>query len=152
MGRKRKEVIEDLIRKKPKYPNQKLCVTIPLGISVNHLYIFKRGKRFMTQKGQKYIQKVMKIVANAVEEQEYKLEEEGVWLVAEMRYWFPDKRRRDCHNMHKIVMDSLEYLAFKEDRWVLVEDKFVGLDKKNPRIEVTIKPMNYNEAMKEVKR
>lgn len=152
MGRKRKEKVEDLIRKKPKYPNQELNVTIPLGISVNHLYSYKRGKHFMTQKGLKYMQEVMKIVTCAVKEQDYKLEEEGVWLVAELRYWFPDKRRRDCHNMHKIIMDSLEYIAFKEDRWVLIEDKFVGLDKKNPRIEVTIRAQDYKDAMKHIKK
>ena len=86
------------------------------------------------------MQKVMMIVDNAVKSQNYKLEEEGVWLVCELTYYFPDKRRRDCHNMHKIVMDALEHVAFKEDRWVLVRDMHVGLDRKNPRIEVKLYP------------
>ena len=54
--------------------------------------------------------------------------------------------------MHKIVMDSLEQIVFKDDRWVLVQDKFVGLDRDNPRIEVTVRAMNYDGAMKEVKK
>lgn len=80
------------------------------------------------------------IVDNAVKSQNYKLEEEGVWLVCELTYYFPDKRRRDCHNMHKIVMDALEHVAFKEDRWVLVRDMHVSLDKELPRIEVKLYP------------
>ena len=143
---------DDLKRFKAKYPNQELNVIIPLGVSVNHLYMFKRGKRFMTKKGQDYMQKVMKIVDNAVKSQNYKLEEEGVWLVCELTYYFPDLRRRDGHNMHKIILDSLEHVAFKEDRWVLVRDMFIGLDKCNPRIEVKIKPLEYEESLKYVER
>ena len=132
--------MDDLKRLKPKKPNQELNVIIPLGVSVNHLYMFKRGRRFMTKKGQDYMQKVMAIVDRAVKSQKYELEEEGVWLVCELTYYFPDLRRRDCHNMHKIVMDALEHVAFKEDRWVLVRDMHVGLDRKNPRIEVRLYP------------
>ena len=132
--------MDDLIRLKPKYPNQELNVVIPLGVSVNHLYMFKRGRRFMTKKGQDYMQKVMMIVDNTVKSQNYKLEEEGVWLVCELTYYFPDLRRRDCHNQHKVVMDALEHVAFKEDRWVLVRDMHVGLDRENPRIEVKLYP------------
>ena len=86
------------------------------------------------------MQKVMAIVDRAVKSQKYELEEEGVWLVCELTYYFPDLRRRDCHNMHKVVMDALEHVAFKEDRWVLVRDMHVGLDRKNPRIEVKLYP------------
>jgi crossover junction endodeoxyribonuclease RusA len=131
---------DDLKRLEPKYPNQVLNVVIPLGVSVNHLYIFKKGKRFMTKKGQDYMKQVMQIVDNAVKSQGYKLEEEGVWMICELTYYFPDKRRRDCHNQHKLVMDALEYVAFKEDRWVLVRDMYVGLDKELPRIEVKLYP------------
>ena len=42
--------------------------------------------------------------------------------------------------MHKIVMDALEHVAFKEDRWVLVRDMHVSLDKELPRIEVRLYP------------
>ena len=147
MGKK-----DDLKRLAPKYPNQELNVIIPLGVSVNHLYMFKRGKKFMTKKGQDYMQKVMMIVDSAVKSQKYKLEEEGVWMICELTYYYPDLRRRDGHNMHKIILDSLEHVAFKEDRWVLVRDMFIGLDRHNPRIEVKIKPLEYEESLKYVER
>ena len=146
MGRKRKEVVEDDIKRiKPKYPNQKIELTLPLAVSVNHLYKFVNGKRFMTKAGQDYMDEVMKIASIEVMNQGYKIEDEGVWLIAELTFYFPDCRRRDCHNMHKLVMDSLEYIVFKDDRWVLIHDMYVGLDRKNPRIEITIYPKEYSE-------
>ena len=138
--------MDDLKRLKPKYPNQELNVVIPLGVSVNHLYMFKRGSRFMTKKGQEYMKKVWNIVEKDVKSQGFMMEEGGVWLVAELTFYFPDLRRRDCHNMHKLVMESLEHICFVDDRWVLVSDMHVGLDKENPRIEVKLYPYCGNKC------
>lgn len=138
---------DDLIRLAPARPHQEFNVIIPLGVSINHLYMFKKGRRFMTKKGMDYMRMVGEIAMRAVERQSYELEEEGVWLVCELTYYFPDKRRRDCHNLHKIVMDALEHIAFKEDRWLLVRDMHVGLDKECPRIEVRIYPQAVDKSV-----
>ena len=135
-----KKEVKDLKRVKPKYPNQVFTTTIPLAVSVNHLYMFIKGKRFMTKKGQEYMKQVWKIVEEDIKSQKYELEEEGVWLVCELTFYFPDLRRRDASNMHKLVLDSLEHICFVDDRWVLVRDMHVGLDRKNPRIEVRLYP------------
>lgn len=135
-----KKEVKDLKRVKPKYPNQVFTTTIPLAVSVNHLYMFIKGKRFMTKKGQEYMKQVWKIVEEDIKSQKYELEEEGVWLVCELTFYFPDLRRRDASNMHKLVLDSLEHICFVDDRWILVRDMHVALDKKNPRIEVKLYP------------
>lgn len=135
-----KKEVKDLKRVKPKYPNQVFTTTIPLAVSVNHLYVFMKGKRFMTKKGQEYMKQVWKIVEEDIKSQKYELEEEGVWLVCELTFYFPDLRRRDASNMHKLVLDSLEHICFVDDRWVLVRDMHVGLDKENPRIEIKLYP------------
>ena len=142
VAKQKKVKVDDLIRKKPKHPNQELLVTLPLGagLSVNHLYMFKRGKRFMTKAGEKYMKDVMALTYKAIEEQNYKPEAPGVWMVVELTFYYGDKRKRDCHNMHKIIMDALECIAFEDDRWVLVRDMHVALDKDNPRVEVRIYP------------
>lgn len=147
-----KKEVKDLKRVKPKYPNQVFTTTIPLAVSVNHLYVFMKGKRFMTKKGQEYMKQVWKTVEEDVKSQKYLMEQEGVWLIAELIFYFPDLRRRDASNMHKLVLDSLEHICFIDDRWVLVHDKHVGLDKDNPRIEVRLYPQNYEEAMEYVER
>ena len=135
-----KKEVKDLKRVKPKYPNQVFTTTIPLAVSVNHLYMFIKGKRFMTKKGQEYMKQVWKTVEEDIKSQKYELEEEGVWLVCELTFYFPDLRRRDASNMHKLVLDSLEHICFVDDRWVLVRDMHVALDKENPRIEVKLYP------------
>ena len=135
-----KKEVKDLKRVKPKYPNQVFTTTIPLAVSVNHLYMFIKGKKFMTKKGQEYMKQVWKIVEEDIKSQKYELEEEGVWLVCELTFYFPDLRRRDASNMHKLVLDSLEHICFVDDRWVLVRDMHVALDKENPRIEVKLYP------------
>lgn len=131
---------EDLVRKHPEFPHQVIELTLPLAPSVNHLYMFKRGKRFMTKDGLNYMSKASQMAMKAVNLQNYIQEEPGVWLVCEIKYYFPDKRRRDCHNMHKVIMDALEYTIFTDDRWVMVRDMYVGLDKENPRLEIRIYP------------
>lgn len=131
---------DDLKRIAPQYPNQVLELTIPLGVSINHLYAHIKGKKFMTKKGMDYMQQVGTYAVSEVNKQGYKLEEDGVWLICELTYYYPDKRRRDCHNLHKIVADALEHIAFTDDRWLLMRDMYVGLDKDNPRIEVKIYP------------
>lgn len=136
---------DDLKRIEPKFPNQELNLVIPLAVSVNHLYMFRKGKRFMTKQGEKYMRDVFEITQSTINIQNYTPEEEGVWLVCELTFYFPDKRVRDCHNMHKLVMDALEGVAFPNDRWVLVRDMHVALDKDFPRIEVKIYPEKYIE-------
>lgn len=131
---------DDLKRVTPKYPNQELRVTLPLAVSINHLYTHLKGKKFMNKQGLQYMKDVGLLAMHKVKEQGYVLEEEGVWLVCELTYYFPDKRVRDCHNMHKLVADALEHIAFVNDRWVLMRDMYVGLDKDRPRIEVRIRP------------
>lgn len=134
------KAVVDLIRLAPKYPEQELNVILPLAPSINHLYMFKRGKRFMTKQGLEYMALAMKLTSQAVGIQNYQMEEEGVWMICELTFYYPDKRCRDSHNMHKVVLDALEHIAFPEDRWVLVRDMYVGYDKEHPRIEVKIYP------------
>lgn len=134
---------DDLIRIAPKHPKQELKLTIPMAVSVNHLYMFKNGKRFMTKKGEKYMRDVFIIAEGVVKKKKYKMEQEGVWLIAELTFYYPDKRVRDCHNQHKLIMDALEGVAFHNDRWVMVRDMHVELDKEFPRVEVRIYPEKY---------
>lgn len=134
---------EDLTRLEPKYPNQELNLIIPMAVSVNHLYMFKNGKRFMTKKGEQYMKDVFVIAEHAVGIQNYNIEQEGIWLIAELRFYYPDRKRRDCHNQHKLIMDALEGVAFHDDRWVMVRDMYVGLDREFPRVEVVIRPDTY---------
>jgi len=60
-------------------------------------------------------------------------------LEVTIRLYFTDNRRRDWDNWHKISMDSLSGIVWKDDQQIrkATVEKFI--DKKNPRIEIDIK-------------
>lgn len=66
-------------------------------------------------------------------------------LVLEMTAYYPDNRRRDMSNMHKLLPDSLEKILFNDDRWLLIRDINFHLDRANPRVEIILYPHNESE-------
>lgn len=134
----------DLYRVQPERPKSKLKLVLPIGPSVNHAYKFVRGKRFMTAQAKEYIALVHRVVTEEKTVQCYKPEKDGVWLVCEITYYYPDRRQRDSHNLIKILMDSLEGVAFNNDRYVMIREQDVLYDKENPRLELVLKCHKYN--------
>ena len=59
-------------------------------------------------------------------------------IVIEIYAYWPNKKRRDMSNMHKILPDALEGIVYEDDRYTLVRDMDFCIDKNNPRIEVFI--------------
>lgn len=80
------------------------------------------------------------------QKEQYQWEAKSQWkgkplegdLIAEIKLYFKDKRRRDWDNWHKISMDALEGIAYKDDSQIkkAVVEKF--LDKEQPRIEIKL--------------
>lgn len=54
----------------------------------------------------------------------------NIWV-----YW-NDKRRKDCHNLDKLVLDAMNEIIFDDDCNALVRFMDFEYDKENPRIEV----------------
>lgn len=58
------------------------------------------------------------------------------------RCYFPDKRKRDSSNYAKMIEDAMSGIAYDDDsqiedsRWIKA-----GYDKENPRIEITVAPL-----------
>lgn len=134
-----KELSNDLLRVKPKNGSQELKIILPLGVSVNKLYTFFRGKKQISKEGKKYIQTVAPVIMECAKNQNWIMDDLGVWHVVEVTYYFPDKRRRDSHNYLKLLMDVLEGIVFVNDQFCIVREQYVYLDRKNPRLEVKIK-------------
>ena len=59
---------------------------------------------------------------------------------ARIDVFMPDKRRRDVHNLHKIVLDALQAAgAFDDDSQVIdLRIRKAGIDRLNPRIEIAM--------------
>lgn len=142
MAKKKIEVeeFEDLNRDIPKYPNQVLTLTLPVPLSVNHMYINAgRGKR-LSRDATNYIKTAQDICKKAIKEQGWKKDREHVWYVMELYYYFPDKLRRDSHNTLKLLTDCLEGLLYSDDYYLLPRIEYVTLDRTNPRLEVIFYP------------
>ncbi len=57
--------------------------------------------------------------------------------------FFGDKRCRDWDNFHKLSMDALTKVVWVDDSQIKEAHVRIDYDKKNPRIEVEIKPILY---------
>ena len=57
-----------------------------------------------------------------------------------LRFWFADERRRDLDNCAKAVLDALTGLAWDDDSQVHELHTERGVDRENPRTEITIEP------------
>ena len=55
-----------------------------------------------------------------------------------IRLFFPDGRRRDWDNWHKISMDSLNGIVWKDDKQIYKATVEKFIDKRNPRIEIDV--------------
>lgn len=63
--------------------------------------------------------------------------------VAVLRFFFPDRRKRDMTNAAKIIFDALKGHAIEDDDWTTlyaVGFEVGGIDTENPRVEISIAP------------
>lgn len=63
----------------------------------------------------------------------------GTKVIAEMTFYFPDKKMRDTHNAKKLLMDSLENAIHENDMWIVDRTIDFMIDEKNPRIEINFR-------------
>ncbi|KEO80874.1 hypothetical protein EL26_23950 [Tumebacillus flagellatus] len=112
--------------------------------SVNHMYRnFTEGGRRMRvikHEGKMWMKATQQLATVAMKQQSWTptVEEK---LVAEIRVFWPDRRKRDVHNIDKILWDALEGFVFDNDRWVLPRYMDFDYDKKNPRVEIKFYPL-----------
>ena len=57
-------------------------------------------------------------------------------VVVELKVFWPDSRKRDVHNLHKLLADCLEGKVCDDDQWMLLRDMDFDYDKENARVEV----------------
>lgn len=120
-----------------------ISLTLPVPPSANgywrNVTIQGRPRVLLSKRGREYKQAVRGI-ALSERVQRYGAH---VRLEVRMTVHFQTKRRADIDNLLKGALDSLKGLAFVDDEQV---DRIVlqrgGVDKGDPRIEVTILPIN----------
>lgn len=59
-------------------------------------------------------------------------------LSVEIHLYFPDKRKRDWDNYHKLSMDAMEDIVYKDDNQIQKALVIKTWDNVHPRIEIKI--------------
>lgn len=59
-------------------------------------------------------------------------------LAVEIKIYFSDKRKRDWDNYHKLTMDAMTEIVWKDDSQIKKALIELFYDKKNPRTEIII--------------
>lgn len=85
------------------------------------------NKRYYSKRGKDFIKKFQYIIRKQMEEKKYKmLESENI--ECEVICYFDNKRKNDCDNFVKPVLDNLEKCnVFKDDRYItrlIIEKKY----------------------------
>lgn len=140
-----KEIITDIYRDKPKYPNKKLRLSLPLPPSVNHMYYnTPNGGKRLTGKSEKYIRESRSLINLAIEEQHWLKQEKATWYYIDLVFFMPDRRVRDSHNMLKLLLDVMQGIIFDNDYYVMPRIQSVEYDVENPRVEACIFAQSTN--------
>lgn len=133
----------------------KLNVTVPLPTSINKLYInqyqynpiSKRreptGKRILSTEGRKVKAKIMGDARVQLEQQEWDYDwTKENYLYQDAVIYFT-RRGSDDNNVYKLLNDSLEGILYDNDSRVLVRTQRIVYDASNPRIELTLTPVEF---------
>lgn len=130
-----------------------LHITSPMPPSVNHYLgwraILKNGKpmamSYETKEAKDYKKEFKKIIEDAVKEQNW------TWEVNDTQHFYVDavfyfdRIDKDCSNYEKCLGDTITetQLIWKDDNVAMFRPMRIYYDNKNPRIELTIYPVDY---------
>lgn len=126
---------------KGKGKNRKIGLAVP---TWNHTYYYFRGVPNLTASARKYKEEIEEMTRSWCFRNHFKKIEDkkvivNIWL------YYPDKRKRDAHNMLKILMDALEGHVFEDDKWALVRIQDWQVDRENPRFELSFEEVEEDE-------
>ena len=136
---------EDMLRIKPVSTSKRLKLTLPIPTSVNAMYTMRKR---LTAEARRYITLSTALINEAIDEQNWSMQNKGTWLYIDMVYYFPDLRNRDASNCLKILLDVMQDRVYSNDMYALPRIQAVELDRENPRVEVLITIQTEKERKK----
>ena len=135
----------------------KLELTLPVPTSINALYVNQftydptirrrvpTGGKILSKEGEKCKEQIQSQTVEQLKEQEWDYD----WTIDKDNFVYQDaviyfsRRGRDDNNVYKLLNDSLEKIVYDNDSRVLVRTQKIMYDTKNPRIELTLTPVDY---------
>lgn len=110
----------------------------PIPPSINHAYTnIGRGRRKLTKIAEAWMQSAG-VIAKAQKSTQHWKYSNGEKLIMEITVYWPDARRRDTHNLHKLLGDAFEHILYEDDKTLLIRDMDYSIDRKNPRCEIVL--------------
>ena len=99
-------------------------------ISLNSMY---RGRRYLNQRG-----KAAKLGMELECRNQYKAEMRTDDVCVNVIFYFKDNHRRDIDSHLKALLDSMTGIVYEDDSQVNELHVYKYVDKKNPRVEVSV--------------
>ena len=90
------------------------------------------------------------LLEDAIDSQKWQMSDKGIWLYADMVFYFQDRRIRDSHNCLKLLLDVMQGVVYQNDYYVLPRIQSVEYDKDHPRVEVRISPQSELARQKRI--
>jgi len=116
-----------------------VALSLSLPPSVNHCYLTgKSGMRLLTREARDWIAETQ-IMAMKEKKRQGWQKSVKTWLVCELTFYMPDKRKRDTHNYFKVLFDAFEGILYDNDYYVMPRVMAVEIDRENPRIELSLR-------------
>ncbi|MBQ8691263.1 MAG: RusA family crossover junction endodeoxyribonuclease [Phascolarctobacterium sp.] len=117
-------------------------LTLPIPPSVNACYANRKTNgmrgRILTDEGRNWKNLAGWEARAAAQKVGWQLTTEKV-IIELIAHW-PDARKHDMNNTHKLLADAFEGILYENDNVVLMRDMDFDIDRKRPRLEVTIRP------------
>lgn len=121
---------------------QKVELVLPIPPSVNACYVncrtFGRRGRMLTEVAKNWKLQAGYTAKAAAMTAGWNFTPAGEKIVLEIYAYWPDRRKHDMNNLHKLLCDALEGVLYENDSAVLCRDMDYGVDTKYPRIQVTV--------------
>lgn len=140
----------------------KLNMTLELPPSVNALYqnqayynpktksYVPTGKRILTKEGRALKKAISAQAILQCDEQKWDKELLGEDYIYMDTVVYFNRKGRDSDNIYKALQDSLEGIVYHNDSQVLVRTQKVLIDRQNPRVEVSFKPVDFKGIFDEL--
>lgn len=124
--------------------NQKLRIVVPVPPSINACYFNAKGAhgrqhgRILTEAARNWKLLAGYEAQHHARRDGWELKPKGVKVVLELYAFWPDARRHDMNNLHKLLCDAWEGILYEDDCYVLARDMDFSIDRKCPRLEVFV--------------
>lgn len=122
--------------------DKKIFLMLEIPPSINACYVntrtYGRRGRMLTETARNWKLVAAYAAKSAVTRAGWTLPAKDQKIILEVTAFWPDKRRHDMNNSHKLLCDALEGVVYPDDCMVLVRDMDFSVDRKNPRLEVYV--------------